>query len=449
MAAAHAPCLTSGWPRQGSACQHRGMDFLRFFASRVREKLWIKPLAVCLLSIVGALLAKLVDGLAVGSTLPGVSSSSVEDLLKLIAASMLVMATLAVGSMVAAYASAGAAATPRAFPLVVADDLSQNALSSFIGAFIFSVVAFTSLSNGFYGRGGRFVLFVGALAVLAFVLVTFVRWVDGIARLGRLGSVIEKVEAATLDALQARRAAPYLRGRAAGAPLPQSRPAYAARIGYVQYIDMAALQKCAETANACIQVEALPGTFAAPGRPLAWISDGSASEVHLEPAQVAECFLIGSDRKFDQDPRFGLVVLSEISSRALSPAVNDPGTAVQVIGVLLRLLAAWGAPDENAGKQSVLHDRVLVPALELSDMFDDAFAAIERDGAGTLEVGVRLQKALAALASLDHPAMRVEAREHARRALQRAEGKLDATDFAELEEAATLVAQAPSPGPIA
>ena len=40
---------------------------------------------------------------------------------------------------------------------------------------------------------------------------------------------------------------------------------------------------------------------------------------------IAATFVIGGSRVFDQDPRFGLLVLSEIASRALSPAVNDPG----------------------------------------------------------------------------------------------------------------------------
>ena len=57
------------------------------------------------------------------------------------ASGMLVMATFAVGSMVAAYASASNTASPRSFSLVISDDSSQKALSAFVGAFIFSTVA--------------------------------------------------------------------------------------------------------------------------------------------------------------------------------------------------------------------------------------------------------------------------------------------------------------------
>jgi uncharacterized membrane protein len=46
-------------------------------------------------------------------------------------------------------------------------------------------------------------------------------------------------------------------------------------------------------------------------------------------------------RYFDEDPRFGLITLSEIASRALSPAVNDPGTAIQIISSYVRLFSLW------------------------------------------------------------------------------------------------------------
>lgn len=52
--------------------------------------------------------------------------------------------------MVSAYASASRTATPRTFPLVVADDVSQNALSTFVGAFIFSAVSLTAVKNDYF-----------------------------------------------------------------------------------------------------------------------------------------------------------------------------------------------------------------------------------------------------------------------------------------------------------
>ncbi len=122
-------------------------------------------------------------------------------LLKVVSASMLVRSVFAVGSMLAAYQSACSSATPRAFALVVSDDVSQSALSTFIGAFIFSIVAQLALMNGYYDNAGRFFLFIITIFVFGLVIIGFLKWVDGIARLGRLSTTIAKVEKAAGEAL--------------------------------------------------------------------------------------------------------------------------------------------------------------------------------------------------------------------------------------------------------
>ena len=222
-------------------------DRLRFFINRIRERLWVKPLVFSVLSAVIVFLIKMVDAAAIGQLVPAITEQSIKTLLTIITGSMLMIATFAVGSMVSAYASASNNATPRSFALIVADDDSQNALSTFIGAFIYSVVALLAMENGYYGEAGRFALFVLTLLVLTMVIVTFVRWVDRIARLGRLKGTIEKVEKAAAAAIQRRRCAPTLGGVPAQREAePAGQAVYSDAIGYVQQIDVAALQRCAE-----------------------------------------------------------------------------------------------------------------------------------------------------------------------------------------------------------
>jgi len=399
-------------------------DRLRFLLNRISERLWVRPLAMSVLSTAAVFLAKTVDNTGIGRLVPAITQDSIETLLAIIAASMLVIATFAVASMVSAYASASNTATPRSFSLVISDDVSQNALSTFIGAFIFSIVALIALKNGYYDKAARFVLFALTLMVLAMVIVTFVSWVDRIARLGRLGGTIDKVEAATAAALQRRRCAPTLRGVPAGQRHNGGQAIYGGTIGYVQRVDVTALQRFAEKSRVRITVAALPGTFSAPGRALAYVAADSGGLSDIDTSQIGKAFLIGGDRQFDEDPRFGLIVLSEIASRALSPAVNDPGTAIHIIGTFVRLFALWSEPIEEDDTRTSECDRVEVPKISLWDMFDDAFTAIARDGAGAIEVAGRLQKAFESLASIGDGAMRDAARHHARLALARAENML-------------------------
>lgn len=190
----------------------------------------------------------------------------------------------------------------------------------------------------------------------------------------------------------------------------------------MQRIDVAALQARAVKSQLRVVVSALPGAFCTPNRPVAWVIPDAAGSVSDKDAEaIAAEFVIGDARLFDQDPRYGLLVLSEIASRALSTGVNDPGTAIVVTGTLVRLFALWNECGKEAGASKVQHDRVAVPELSMSDMFDDAFTGISRDGAGTVEVTVRLLKALESLAATADGAMRDSALRHARLALVRAE----------------------------
>lgn len=415
-------------------------DRLRFFYNRICEKLWVKPLVACVLSITIVFLTKQVDNYGIDRFVLSINTGSIETLLTIVASSMLMMATFAVGSMVAAYSSASSTATPRSFPLVISDDISQNALSTFVGAFIFNIIALMALKNGYYGKSARFAIFVLTLIILGLVIVTFVRWVDSIARLGRLGGTINKVEAATDVALQRRRLSPTLGGVPAGQFNPGWQAVYGDSVGYVQRIDIAVLQIIAEKSQLEITVAALPGTFAAPGRVLAHVTTESGNLSETDTDQISKTFLIGGDRTFDEDPRFGLIVLSEIALRALSPAVNDPGTAIDVIGTFVRLFTNWSETVEGDDRQDFKYDRVAVPEISLSDMFDDAFNGIARDGAGAIEVVLCLQKAFQSLASIKDPIMRDVATLHARLALARAERALDLPEDLDIaRKAARLV----------
>jgi uncharacterized membrane protein len=393
---------------------------LTFFLNRIRQKLWVKPSLVCILSIGVALGARAADSFSLASLLPDVKLDSVEALLTNLSASMLVIATFAVASMVSSYASASQNATPRSFPLIVADDVSQNALATFIGAFIFSVVGIVAVKNGYYGNAGRFVLLTVTLAVFLLVILTFVRWVDRIARLGRLSMIVEKIEKTTATAIRDCLDSPRQGGKRPNTALPVTRSIQAPSVGYVQRIDMDALQEIAESADLQITVCALPGSFAVPSKSLADIADvqGNLSEEAAE--KIAAAFTLGRNRTFDEDPRFGFISLAEISGRALSPGINDPGTAITIVGVFVRLFVLWSTPRDLTASVPV-YDRVAVPRISLNDLFEDAFTTTARDGAGCVEVAVRLQKAFAALAQTSNPEMKDVAKQHARLALKRVE----------------------------
>lgn len=383
------------------------------FLKRFGERLWVKPLLASLLSVAGVFAAKQADGTALNNIVPEITVESIQTLLSIMASSVLVIASLAVASMVSAYASASNTASPRAFVLVVADDRTQYALSAFVATFIYSIVALIASKNEYFDAAGRFVLFVLTLLMLAVVVLTFVTWVDRIARLGRMSDTIRQVERATSKALGARRTTPFLGGHPLRTPADRGVAVYADDVGFLQQVDMRGLQHAAVRADLHLELVALPGTFVTPDRAIARCISVTPVDPDRLRLLVGEHLLIGRERTFEEDPRFGLVVLSQIAGRALSPAINDPGTVIDVISVFVRLFAAWSAPRD--GDDTVTCDRISVPPLDADDLCDDAFTAIARDAAGSIEVILRLMRALETLSRLGDPSLRSAALRHVQR----------------------------------
>lgn len=344
-------------------------DRARFALHRLGEKLWIKPLLASVLSVAVVFAAKAADGTSLAEIVPSVTVESIQTLLSIMASSVLVIAS----------------------------------------------------KNEYFGPAGRFVLFFMTLVVLAVVVLTFVTWIDRIARLGRVGVTIKQVEHAAGRSMRARRETPFLGGHAQRTPAKHGIPLYAAQVGFLQHIDMSGLHEVAEELELRLEIAALPGTFMTPDRVIAYCVSAAQPDAGKLYKVISDNFIIGRDRTFEDDPRFGLVVLAQIAGKALSPAINDPGTAIDVIGVFVRLFVDWNKPRDADTDRRITCDRISVPPLREDDMFDDAFTAIARDGANAIEVTLRLLKALDTLARVGDEPMRSAAVRHAKRVLALAE----------------------------
>ena len=368
-----------------------------FYYNRLSEKLWFKPLIFCILSIIGALVAELADGTFLTDIAPDIKDESLDDLLNTLSSTMLVIAIFAVGSMISAFAAASSTATPRSFKLVVADDVSQNALSIYIGAFIFSIVASVAFKNGYYGKAGHFVLFLLTLAVFFIVIFTFIRWVERISKLGRLGNTIQKIEDVTTKTFERRIKTPLMGGSPVIERENRGAPIYSTEIGYIQHLNMEKLQEVATQLKGIIRLNCRPGTFVSPNRVIAYIVSAQDEIPIDDKEKLTEAFIIDKSRSFYADPRFGLITLNEIASRALSPGINDPGTAISIINSYVRLFHLWFKKPDQGASPNVKYNRIEVPEIEASDIFDDAFRPIARDGANNIEVMIRIQKALTSI----------------------------------------------------
>jgi uncharacterized membrane protein len=120
----------------------------------------------------------------------------------------------------------------------------------------------------------------------------------------------------------------------------------------------------------------------------------------LPDARLMRGLHLATERTFDQDPKFALRLLVDIAIKALSPAINDPTTAVQTIDQIEDLLHQLGQRELDAGqiRDSKGDLRLVFPAPSWDDYLALAFDEIRQFGANSVQVMRRLRSALIAIA---------------------------------------------------
>lgn len=364
---------------------------------QLNTKLWIRPALASFFSVAVAMFAWWF-GRGYGGTFDlDIDEASLVALFGIFASSMLSVATFTVSAIVTAASSVANSTTHRAAQYVLGDSKAQLVLSAFIAAFIYSIVGILSLKALHYGHAGRFVLFIGLIFMVSFVLVAFINWVDHATKLGRQGTTISKLTTAALSSMT-----PEIVGNFGGHSWDKTVPEdsvaiYPRQYGYVIGMDIESLQAEAQAADVHIIIATRPGEFADKTVPIAYIQPAAAANQTVEEA-IVMALVIEDKRHPEADMRYNLLNLAETADRALSPAVNDPGTAINIMNIQLQILARWAEIHREEACSTVTYERISVLPITSDELVKDSFTPIARDGAGIVEVGVRLQKVLQALA---------------------------------------------------
>jgi len=428
---------------------------MRGFINRVwmaiEDQLWLRPALASLASLLIVVLAFLVDRYSLlGGLSLDLSNGALADLFSIFASSMLAVATFSVSAIVTAISAVSSTTTPRAARLVLADKTAQTVLASFITAFIYSVIGLLALEVVSFGDSGRLVLFTGLAVIVVWVLMSFIGWVNHVTSLGRVGSTIRRIETYAEESAHPDHTG-ALGGRLYNAAAVSDWPGQSVRatsVGYVTTIDMAHLASIADTSDCTIILKVRQGDFVHARMALAHLVAGAdAASNDTSPnddvvERLRQCITVGPSRETARDLRAAMVMLAETADRALSPGINDAGTAIAVLGVQLRVLTGWidgdrqtpedlqnlkrggpaGALDTVArpvasDSTSIHWPNVWVPAIDMDELVDRAFTPVARDGAGIVEVAVALQRTLAALSHLGDPELANAARALSARAL--------------------------------
>jgi len=311
--------------------------------------------------------------------------------------------------------------TPRVVRIFVRSRISKLTLSVFLATFVFSLLVLSSYESETDPRRVTSLPFVQSVLTAVLVglsLLLFIAYVSSTLRLMQIGPVLDHITRDTFKVLGRMPA-----GRPAEGPLPDEsgQILYEGRAGVLRDVNVARLVRAARRQGVVLRLIPRLGDFAVPGTPVLAVHGGTAPARHALRYTVS----VGVERTLHQDLAFGLRQLSDIALRALSPATNDPTTAVQCLDRIVQFLAA--AVRLPLG---TVHHRDRTGAVRLvqevpswEDLVDLGFEEVRRYGATAPQVSRRLLAGiddLMRLAGPDrrrplvrHRALLVQAVEHA------------------------------------
>ena len=220
---------------------------LSFRLQELIGRIWVRVLAFAVMGVATALVALLLRPFIPDWMAYRLGTEAVGTMLQIIATTMLAVTIFSLSTLVNAWTNAQQNATPRALPLIVGDSASQTVLSTFIGAFVFSLVGIIMLQTGVYGGSGRVVVFAATGIVVVLVIVALMNWIEVLSDLGQIRDVLDRLEAAALRAVENREDYPWLGGQPwTGAPPEEAEMLLTPDVGRVRHVDAGTLQSLAE-----------------------------------------------------------------------------------------------------------------------------------------------------------------------------------------------------------
>lgn len=383
----------------------------------LRTQLWPLPtLGVGLAVILGVALprldARIEDDLPrwLTDNLFGGGAGAARTVLNAIAGSLITVTALTFSLTVVTLQLASSQFSPRLLRTFTRDRFVQATLALFLATFTYTLTALRAVRTA---DGGQKMFVPQVSVTMAFVLaiasvLSLVLFLSHLAQEIRVETMLRNVHAdanETIDRiLPERRAAPS-RDVALPAPPTDALPLRVAASGFLIRVDEEALLAAAVDADAVLLIDCYPGASLVAGTPIGvgWprtegLLDSDVQNRLIQ--RVAKAIRIGYERTGSQDFGFGLRQLTDVATKALSPGINDPTTAVHALNHSSALLCELAARD--LGPRPLLDDRgqirVVLRRPDLADLLELAVAQPRRYGARDPTVLARLTSLLCELA---------------------------------------------------
>ena len=381
---------------------------LRQALDRLGHRLGFIPLVAIAAAVVAAQMMLAVDARLDDSDLPRVLETTVGSgraILTAIAGGLISSVTLLLSLTLVAVQLASSQFSPRTLRNWTGDRTQQYAIGIVLGTTVFCLLVLRETKD--FETGDALTPHLSVIVAVVFgilSLMAVVRSVDHLTDRLRIGSVAASLMDETVTLIRSDAAA----GAEDPALTPASRPTepeheferppdavpiLAPKAGWVQWIDADRIV-VAVPEHTTVYVTISVGSFAMPDAPIAWMWPVGEEDCRQ---RVLGAFAFGDTRTMQQDIGFGIMQMVDIALRALSPGVNDPNTANDLVVHLgAVLLSLWERPD--AGNVYRKDGRTLLRSdLTHADHLEAAIDPIRRHGVGDPSVAATLVRTLESL----------------------------------------------------
>lgn len=386
--------------------------------SYLKSSLWPVPLAA---AVAGVLFHRLIWEFDLWTRweLLGFTPDGARAVVGAITASGLTFIVFLLTMLFVAVQIAAGQLTPRITARVLESSAYKNSLGFFIFTYIFSI-----------GVGGRLEEPIPQLEVQLTVVFTLVSIALFLFLVGYTGkglrpiSVYTDVGDETIRVIEELYPSLLTESKETGddetlfrGEQPPATIRYQGRSGVFRAFDAKGLAESARKNGCVIQLVPQVGDFVVRGDPLFSVYQGGEG---LRELELGQCVAFGPNHTLEQDPAYGFRIIVDIAIRALSPAINDPTTAVRGIDQIHILLRRVGERDLGNGlirdKEGRL--RLVFPAPDWEDFVLLGVSEIRSYGAGSLQVVRRLRGMLENLIAT-MPSQRIPALQEQLRQLER------------------------------
>jgi uncharacterized membrane protein len=358
----------------------------------IRNSIWVFPVLSIVAGLIAVALLNRID-LALGWQI-NLGPDTARTVMGTVAASMFTLVVVGSSAILLAVQLATAQLTPRIITLVYRSRIRKFCISAFVFTFTFSVGALVRIES-------TVPLLTSYVAAYGFLvnLALFLYFIDGMGKSLRPGAALQEVGFGGRDVIRSvypsrlRSDQPLIAKPLEILKKDPTRVIFNEVDGVVLAFDRKGLMALAEQANCLIELVPQVGDFMAAGDPLFRIFDGGET---IPESKLLSSVAFGQERTLEQDPTYAFRIIVDIASKALSPAINDPTTAVLAIDQIHHLLRNVGSRSLAQGHETDSRGelRLVYRTPDWEDFVHLAVTEIRQYGRDSIQIMRRLRAML-------------------------------------------------------